>query len=51
MKKFNIQINEQDIAILNIALGNMPYNQVVDFINRLTKQINSQVKPTENEEK
>ena len=39
MDEYNFKFNRQDLAVLNQALVNMPYGQVVELINKINQQI------------
>ena len=43
---YHLIFNENDLKILDLALGNMPFKQVSELINK----INAQIQQKENEE-
>lgn len=46
-KKYIIEITATDVALLGNGLGNLPYVQVVDLMQRLQSQLSEQDKPVE----
>ena len=40
MKTFPVVLTEQDIQVIGRALGMSPYNEVVNTINSINRQIN-----------
>jgi hypothetical protein len=40
--KYILKVEDTDIAVLNIALMNLPYGQVASLVSKLQKQISEQ---------
>lgn len=45
--ELTLKLNEQELAVLSQALGQMPYNSVAALIAKLSQQVQEQTKPKE----
>ena len=44
MNTYNLEITEQELQLLSLGLGQLPYNQVADFIAKINAQLEVQQK-------
>ncbi len=44
MKEFALKLNEQDVQVIGVALGEIAFKLAAPVINKLQQQINEQVK-------
>ena len=49
MIMFEIKLDEKDLQILDQALTQLPYYQVVELIHKINNQIESQINEQDNE--
>lgn len=47
MQIFTLQLTEQELGIIGKTLGQQPYNQVADVINKINIQVVEQLKKQE----
>lgn len=46
---YSIEFTAEEMQIIGIALGNLPYRQVAQLVDKINQQVQSQSKPENNE--